>query len=272
MLHLDNLSPQKRQALQALTQDFDPQNPTIVVYSGPSGVGKGVLRNALYTGKSDYGLGYEAKPWQHFQATVSATTRPPRAGEFEGIDYYFMDSHHFTQKLESNEFLEFKPSGSGDMYGTPKSEIERIRQLGLLPVLEIETEGKKEIDKLKPDYNVLSVFVLPPASEDSRLKKELSAQVGITLAEQPTLKPLLQALTIPDLSGQMATLYSRLNQRNSENTEKRLLRLAKAVEELKEASHYDVAIVNGTLGEAVPKLQAVLETVYEASQFPLQKQ
>jgi guanylate kinase len=265
MLLLETLDPQARQALQALTQDFDPQKPTIVVYSGPSGVGKGVLRNALYTGKSDYGLGYESQPWQQFQATVSATTRHPRTGEIEGVDYYFLDSNTFTKKVKTQDFLEFKPSGSGDMYGTPKSEIERIRQLALLPVLEIETEGKKEIDKLKPDYNILSVFVLPPASDDVTLKKELSAQVGITLAKQPTLKPLLQALTIPDLSGQMTTLYSRLNQRNSENTEKRLLRLAKAVEELKEALHYDVAIVNDTLTEAIPKLQAVLETVYIAS-------
>jgi guanylate kinase len=266
MLLLDSLNPQKRQALQALTQDFDPQKPTLVVYSGPSGVGKGVLRNALYTGKSDYGLGYEGKPWQAFQATVSATTRPPRAGEIKGVDYYFLDSDTFRKKVETREFLEFKSSGSGDMYGTPKSEVARIHQLGLLPVLEIETEGKKEIDKLKTDYNILSVFVLPPSSEDKSLKQELSAQVGITLAEQPTLKPLLQALTIPDLSGQITTLYSRLNTRNSENTQKRLLRLAKAVEELQEASHYDVAIVNDTLAEAVPKLQAVFETVYNASQ------
>ncbi len=266
MLLLDSLNPQKRQSLQALTQDFDPQKPTLVVYSGPSGVGKGVLRNALYTGKSDYGLGYEGKPWQQFQTTVSATTRPMRKGESEGVDYYFINNDTFTKKVQAHDFLEFKPSGSGDMYGTPKSEVARIHQLGFLPVLEIETEGKKEIDKLKPAYNILSVFVLPPPSQDTALKQELSAQVGIALSDYSTLKPLAQALSVPNLAGQMTTLYSRLNTRNSENTEKRLLRLAKAVAEIEEASHYDVAIVNDTLTEAVPKLQAVFETAYEASQ------
>jgi guanylate kinase len=265
MFFLETLDTPSQEALQNLTKDFDPQKPTLLVYSGPSGVGKGVLRNALYTGHSDYGKGYKGVPWQQFQATVSATTRLARPCETEGVDYYFLNSERFNQKLKTGDFLEWKSSGSGDLYGTLKSEIDRIAQLGLLPVLEIETEGKKEIDKLKSTYNVLSLFILPPAHEDSTLKQELSAQVGIVLSEQPTLKHLLQALNTPELSAQLTTLYSRLNHRSTENKAKRFLRLTKAVEELKEAPHYDVVLVNDSLGEAVPKVQAVFEAVYNAS-------
>ena len=74
MFLLETLNPHNTQVLKTLTESIDPQKPTLLVFSGPSGVGKGVLRKALFTGQSEYGLSYEGTPWQHFQTTISATT------------------------------------------------------------------------------------------------------------------------------------------------------------------------------------------------------
>ncbi|XVJ51831.1 MAG: hypothetical protein HEQ32_07050 [Vampirovibrio sp.] len=237
---------------------------TLVVLSGPSGVGKGTMLKALETGHNTYGAGYFDSPWPYFASTVSATTRRPRQGEKNGVDYYFLDVPTFKAQIQAGDFLEYKPSGSGDWYGTLASEVERIHALGKLPVLEIETEGKKEIEKLTAHFKVVSIFIAPPPTLDEALVEPLRDQIKSHPEDRDDLRPLEEALTCSDdaVRKHLFTLAQRLDLRNSETSSQRLKRLSKAVLELKEIPFYDVVIVNDTLASSVPRLRAVFEAIF----------
>ena len=267
MLLIETLNSETLNELNQLVQKWSPEKKTLVVFSGPSGVGKGTLLTALKTGTSTYGIGYSGEPWRHFETTISATTRHKRKGETDGIEYHFIDLEVFESYIRNDAFLECKSSGSGDLYGTLKGEVERIHRLHLLPVLEIETEGKKELEKLADVYNIVNLFILPPSNFDEAKIRQLKSKAGMFMQGNPTLQQLLLALNDDTLSHQVLTLYERLNSRSSENMEKRLLRLAKAVKELQEFPHYDVVIVNDTIQNATPKLKQVFEMVYHCLIF-----
>lgn len=243
------------------------EKATLVVLSGPSGVGKGTMLKALETGHNTYGAGYLDAPWPYFSSTVSATTRQPRPGEKNGVDYYFLDAPTFEAQIQAGAFLEYKPSGSGDWYGTLASEVERIHALGKLPVLEIETEGKKEIEKLTAHFKVVSIFIAPPPTLDEALVEPLRDQIKSHPEDGDALRPLEEALSCSDDSVRkhLFTLAQRLDLRNSETSSQRLKRLSKAVLELKEIPFYDVVIVNDTLASSVPRLRAVFEAIFPTS-------
>jgi guanylate kinase len=124
--------------------------PFLLVLSAPSGGGKSSIARNLLQGRDD--LGY----------SVSATTRPIREGEREGADYYFLTRDEFLRRREAGEFLEWATYG-GHLYGTLRSEIERIFARGRHAVLDIEIEGARQIRANFP--NSLHVFVLPPSAE-----------------------------------------------------------------------------------------------------------
>ncbi len=124
--------------------------PFLLVLSAPSGGGKSSIARHLLQGRDD--LGY----------SVSATTRPMREGEREGADYYFLDRGEFVRRREAGEFLESATYG-GHLYGTLRSEIERLFAAGRHAVLDIEIEGARQIRSTFP--NSLHVFVLPPSAE-----------------------------------------------------------------------------------------------------------
>jgi guanylate kinase len=124
--------------------------PFLLVLSAPSGGGKSSIARNLLQGRDD--LGY----------SVSATTRPIREGEREGADYYFLTRDEFLRRVEAGEFLEWATYG-GHLYGTLRSEIERIFARGRHAVLDIEIEGARQIRANFP--NSLHVFVLPPSAE-----------------------------------------------------------------------------------------------------------
>jgi guanylate kinase len=124
--------------------------PFLLVLSAPSGGGKSSIARNLLQGRDD--LGY----------SVSATTRPIREGERDGVDYYFLTREEFVRRTDAGEFLEWATYG-GHLYGTLRSEIDRIFARGRHAVLDIEIEGARQIRTNFP--NSLHVFVLPPSAE-----------------------------------------------------------------------------------------------------------
>ena len=124
--------------------------PFLLVLSAPSGGGKSSIARNLLQGRDD--LGY----------SVSATTRPRREGERDGKDYHFLSREEFLRRRAAGEFLETATYG-GHLYGTLRSEIERLFAAGRHAVLDIEIEGARQIRATFP--NSLHVFVLPPSAD-----------------------------------------------------------------------------------------------------------
>jgi guanylate kinase len=120
----------------------------LFVVTGPSGVGKGTLIKELF------GL------VEGLELSVSATTRPPREGEREGLDYHFLDEEDFSRRLERGEFMEHA-SYSGHRYGTLRSEVEPRLESGVGVVLEIEVQGARQVRERVP--GAVLVFVAPPS-------------------------------------------------------------------------------------------------------------
>jgi guanylate kinase len=124
--------------------------PFLLVLSSPSGGGKTTIARSLLRARDD--LAY----------SVSATTRPMRAGEKDGVDYFFLPRDEFLRRVEAGEFLEWATYG-GNLYGTLRAEIERIFARGRTAVLDIEIEGARQLRASFP--NSLHLFVLPPSAE-----------------------------------------------------------------------------------------------------------
>jgi guanylate kinase len=124
--------------------------PFLLVLSSPSGGGKTSIAKQLLQARDD--LGY----------SVSATTRPMRPGERDGVDYSFLSRDEFERRRDAGEFLEWA-SYAGELYGTLKSEIDRILSKGRNAVLDVEIEGARQIRSRFP--NSLHLFVLPPSAE-----------------------------------------------------------------------------------------------------------
>jgi guanylate kinase len=122
----------------------------LLVLSAPSGGGKTTIARKLLQVRND--LGY----------SVSATTRPIRSGEKEGVDYYFLKRQEFERRRDAHEFLEWAEYG-GQLYGTLKREIEGILSEGHHAVLDVDIEGARQIRSNLS--NSLQVFVLPPSAE-----------------------------------------------------------------------------------------------------------
>ena len=124
--------------------------PFLLVLSSPSGGGKTSITKQLLQARDD--LGY----------SVSATTRPMRPGERDGVDYHFIARDEFERRRDAGEFLEWA-SYAGELYGTLQSEINRILSKGRNAVLDVEIEGARQIRARFP--NSLHLFVLPPSAE-----------------------------------------------------------------------------------------------------------
>ena len=101
------------------------------------------------------------------QLSVSATTRPPRPGERDGVDYYFLTPEQFEARVEQGEFLEHA-TYSGNRYGTLAAEIERRTSDGTPVVLEIELQGARQVRERLPD--AVAVFIAPPSTEALRAR------------------------------------------------------------------------------------------------------
>lgn len=120
----------------------------LVVISGPSGVGKGTVRRALFE-MENHDLVY----------SVSMTTRPPRPGEVDGIDYYFVSRQEFEERIKENKFLEWAEF-VGHYYGTPLDKVEEQLDKGKEVVLEIEVAGALQVREQMKD--AVFIFLVPP--------------------------------------------------------------------------------------------------------------
>ncbi|CCV65613.1 MAG: guanylate kinase [Paracholeplasma sp.] len=131
----------------------------LVVISGPSGVGKGTVRKALFS-MNNHDLVY----------SVSMTTRKPREGEVDGKDYYFVSKEEFLQRIEGKQFLEYAEF-VGNYYGTPLDKVEEQLDQGHEVVLEIEVEGALQVREKAKD--AVFIFIAPPSKKAlyDRLKK-----------------------------------------------------------------------------------------------------
>jgi guanylate kinase len=122
----------------------------LVVISGPSGVGKSTIRQEVVRRT---GATY----------SVSATTRPPRAGEADGRDYCFVDRRTFRRMIDNDELLEWAEV-FGQLYGTPAAPVKQAVGLGLTVVLEIDVQGGLQVHRKMPEATF--VLVLPPGEAE----------------------------------------------------------------------------------------------------------
>ncbi len=131
----------------------ETRNGMLIVISGPSGAGKGTIFKKLLA--SDESLSF----------SVSVTTRGPREGEVDGVDYFFIDQAEYDQLVAEDAFLEHA-TVHGNSYGTLKSQVQRIMDSGKHVVLDIDPQGAREVMRQQPDC--VSIFILPPSYEELR--------------------------------------------------------------------------------------------------------
>lgn len=173
--------------------------PKMIVLSAPSGAGKSTLANHLLE-----------KLELHLVFCVSATTRAPRAGEIQGVHYYFMSKTLFKQKIQQEEFLEWEEVYPGQFYGTPRQEVERISLSGRNVIFDIDVQGGLHIKEKYP-LETLAIFIMPPSIE---------------------------------------ALKARLIKRGKETPDKIGLRIAKAAKEIEAAPQFDAIVYNHQLETA----------------------
>ena len=154
-----------------------------------------------------------------FDFSISATSRKPRGEEVDGRDYYFLSHDDFKARVDKGDFLEWEEVYQGTCYGTLKSEVERIWNNGKVIVFDVDVNGGKNIKRYFGN-DALSVFVMPPSIE---------------------------------------VLEQRLRSRGTDSEEAIAKRLGRSAEELKQAPHFDVTIVNDDLQRAVNEAKQIIE-------------
>ena len=188
-----------------------PNQPTtakLVVLSGPSGVGKSTLLRRLF----------ERFPTR-LRLSVSATTRSPRPGEQEGVDYYFLSPEDFAQRREAGKFLEcFEVFGRGHWYGTLLDEVTPRRDDPKWVILDIDVDGAAKVRQLLP--GVLSIFLHPGSEQE---------------------------------------LERRLRNRATESEDAIQRRLEVARREIARAPEYQYTVINDSLDAAVERISKILE-------------
>ena len=180
----------------------------MLVLSSPSGAGKTTISRALLEGDDNLSL------------SVSATTRPPREGEIDGVHYHFINQNRFQDLVENDGLLEWAQVFNNS-YGTPRATIETALSEGRDVLFDIDWQGTQQLRQKMPQ-DLVSVFVLPPSltALDSRLK-----------------------------SRQIMT---------GETDEQVAYRLSKAPGEVSHWAEYDFIIVNENIEESVKQVRAIL--------------
>jgi len=177
----------------------------LLIFSAPSGSGKTTIVKNLI------------RNIPNLKFSVSATSRPPREGETEGKDYYFLSGKEFRQKISNGEFLEYEEVYDGIYYGTLKSEVERILDQGKNIILDVDVEGGLNIKKIYGN-EALAIFIKTPS---------------------------------------LGELKKRLQNRSTESSEKIKMRIAKAKKELNYASRFDVVIINDELSKTLEEIKKI---------------
>lgn len=182
-------------------------NRKAILFSAPSGSGKTTIIKEL------------SKRYNCFEFSISATSRSPREGEKNGVDYYFISHDEFKRRVANDEFLEWEEVYQGICYGTLKSEIERIWNNGHVIVFDVDVKGGKNLKRYFGD-TAMSIFVMPPSIE---------------------------------------VLEQRLRSRGTETEEAITKRLGRSAIELKEAPSFDETIINDDLQTAIEDTVKVID-------------
>ena len=124
--------------------------PVPIILSSPSGGGKTTIAHKLLSGRKDVGY------------SVSCTTRPARPGEIEAKDYYFLTEEKFRKRHGAGEFAE-SATVHGHLYGTLRSEVERVLASGRNVIMDIDVQGTRQFARAFPDS--ILIFILPPSAE-----------------------------------------------------------------------------------------------------------
>ena len=124
----------------------------ILIFSAPSGSGKSTIVNYLMKEHPEFRLAF----------SVSATSRPPRGKEQDGVDYYFLTPDEFRRHIEQDDFLEYEEVYEGRFYGTLKSQVEEKLAAGMNVVFDVDVKGGINIKKYYGD-DAMSVFIQPPS-------------------------------------------------------------------------------------------------------------
>lgn len=143
-----------------MTNDKEKMNK-LIIFSAPSGSGKSTIINYLLT--------------QHLNLafSISATSRPPRGAERDGVEYFFLTPEEFRHRIENGEFLEYEEVYEDRFYGTLKSQVEKQLQDGQNVIFDVDVVGGCNIKQFYGD-RALSVFIQPPSIEE--LRKRLTGR------------------------------------------------------------------------------------------------
>lgn len=179
----------------------------IIIFCAPSGSGKSTIVHHLLSKFAD------------LEFSISATSRPPRGREQDGVDYYFISEDAFKSHIEAGDFIEYEEVYKGRYYGTLKSEITRIEGNGHHVVFDIDVKGGLNLKRIFGD-RALSVFIAPPSMDELR---------------------------------------RRLEGRNTDSREMIEQRLAKAGIEMADAPYFDKIIVNDVLADALKEAEQLVD-------------
>ena len=184
----------------------------LVVFSAPSGSGKTTLVHHLLQQRLPIGF------------SISATSRPPRGKEKDGVDYFFMSENSFREKIAEDAFLEYEEVYEGTFYGTLRSEVDRLWKTGKSVLFDIDVVGGLNVKRQYPDQ-CLALFIQPPS---------------------------------------LSELEKRLRGRGTDNEKKIKERLTKATKELDLANQFDKVIVNDDLETAKEEVGKAVHVFLES--------
>ena len=188
------------------------KNGKLIIISAPSGCGKSTIIGEIID-----------DPNLKLSFSVSATNRPPRQGEQDGVNYYFLTDDEFRQAIDNDELVEYEEVYPGRFYGTLKKEIDRICRSGRNVILDIDVKGAVNVKNQFKDDS-LSVFIKPPSID---------------------------------------VLRQRLTSRGTEDAEAINQRVGKAEFELSYAEKFDKCVVNDVLADAVSEVRSILTEFIE---------
>ena len=179
----------------------------VLIFSAPSGSGKSTIVNHI--------LGLHPE----IEFSISATSRPPRGQEKDGVEYYFLSVEDFRSRIEADKFVEYEQVYEGRYYGTLKSEVQRIWDKGHVIIFDVDVKGGVNLKKYFGD-KALSVFIQAPSVEE---------------------------------------LHRRLIARGTDTPEAIAERVAKAAEEMTYAPKFDVVLINDNLDKAYAEAEKMVD-------------
>ncbi len=180
----------------------------LLIFSAPSGAGKTTIVRHLL------------EKFPELEFSVSACSRPPRNGEVDGTDYYFLTVDQFRDKIENGEFVEWEEVYPGSYYGTLWSEVKRIWAKGHHVMFDVDVKGGINLKRKFPK-NSLAVFVMPPSIEE---------------------------------------LKNRLMRRGTETEESISIRIGKAQEEMTYANLFDYILTNNQVETAFEEAERIVKS------------